>query len=140
MAENKTQPTAVSVDDFLAAVPDERRRTEGAELRALMERVTGEPATMWGPSIIGFGKYRYRYASGREGDAPRVAFSPRKADLVLYVGAGWPEQAEHLARVGKHRLGKSCLYLKRLSDANLAAIEAMVRTCYARSQAGEISC
>jgi hypothetical protein len=139
MAENKTKPTSVDVDAFIDSVPDEQRRDEARTLRVLMERATGERAQMWGPSIIGFGRYRYRYASGHEGDACRVGFSPRKADLVLYIGAGRPEQAEDLARLGKHKLGKSCLYLKRLTPEQMEPIEAMTRRGYSAPIADEVT-
>ncbi len=102
MAEIKTKPTDVDVDAFLDAVEQPVRRADGQAVRAMMERVTGQPATMWGPSIIGFGRYHYRYASGHEGDMCRVGFSPRSANLVLYVG-GFPEYEALLARLGKHR-------------------------------------
>jgi hypothetical protein len=139
MAENKTVFTNVSVDAFIDSVADERRREEARTLRDLMERATGETAEMYGPSIIGFGRYRYRYASGHEGSACRVGFSPRKGDLVLYIGASRPEQAGDLATLGKHKIGKSCLYLKHLSPEQLAPIEAMTRRCYAAPIADEVT-
>ncbi|TKD53385.1 DUF1801 domain-containing protein [Sphingomonas baiyangensis] len=138
MAENKTKPTPEDVNGFIAAVPDAARRTDAERLAALFARVTGEPATMWGGSIIGYGRYRYRYDSGREGESCRVGFSPRKAECVLYVGAGRPEQADNLARLGKHRLGKGCLYLKRVTDADLPALEAIVATAYSAKAEGEV--
>lgn len=139
MAENKTQFTEASVDAFIDGLPDERRRAEARMLCEVMERATGETAAMYGPSIIGFGRYHYRYASGHEGSACRVGFSPRKADLVLYIGAGRPEQAAELAKLGKHRLGASCLYLKRLSPEQVPVIETMARTCYAAPIADEVT-
>jgi hypothetical protein len=130
MAEIKTKPTAVSVDAFLDGVAHPGRRADGQAVRALMERVTGEPAVMWGPSIVGFGSYHYRYASGHEGDMCRVGFSPRAARLVLYVG-GFPEYEALLARLGKHKRSKACLYLTRLADVDPAVLEEIVRRTYA---------
>jgi hypothetical protein len=130
MAETKTRPTDVSVDAFLDAVAHPVRRADGKTVRAMMERVTGEPATMWGPSIVGFGSYHYRYASGHEGDSPRVGFSPRSANLVLYVG-GFPDYEALLARLGKHKSSKACLYLNKLADVDLEVLEEIVRQTYA---------
>ena len=101
MAELKTKPTAVSVDGFLGGVEHHVRRADGQALRAMMERVTGEPAMLWGPSIVGFGSYHYCYASGHEGDMCRVGFSARSANLVLYVG-GFPAYEALLAKLGKY--------------------------------------
>jgi hypothetical protein len=125
MAENKTKATAASVDDFLDAVPDPRRRADGKTLRALMERVSGEPAAMWGPSIVGFGTCHYRYESGHEGDIPRIGFSPRARELVLYLVGGFPRHQPLMDRLGKHRTGKSCLYIKRLADVDMKVLEAL---------------
>jgi hypothetical protein len=133
---NKTQPTDASVAAFVAGLADERRRADSERLIALMSNVTGEPATMWGPSIIGFGSYHYRYASGREGDTPLVGFSPRKTALTLYASAGEDERAELLARLGPHKVGKSCVYVKRLSDVDEQVLADLVRAgvAYARAQ------
>jgi hypothetical protein len=130
MAEIKTRPTDVSVDAFLDGVRHPVRRADGRAVRALMERVTGEPAVMWGPSIIGFGSYHYRYASGHEGDMCRIGFSPRSANLVLYVG-GFPEYEALLARLGKHRGSKACLYLNKLADVDPAVLEEIVQRTWA---------
>ncbi|MES2288622.1 MAG: DUF1801 domain-containing protein [Pseudomonadota bacterium] len=138
MAENKTKPTPVTAADFIDAVPDSARREDARVLSDLFARVTGEPPVMWGPSIVGFGFYRYRYESGREGTSCRVGFSPRKAEQVLYVGAGNPAQATDLARLGKYRSGKGCLYIKRLSDIDIGALESIVRTGYAREPEGYV--
>lgn len=127
MAETKTMPTQMRVADFIDAAPDAVRREDAKTLVALMSRVTGEEPVMWGPSIIGFGSYHYRYESGHEGDACRLGFSPRKAELVLYVLTGSPEQEAPLARLGKHRTGKSCLYIKKLADVDMTALEEIVR-------------
>jgi hypothetical protein len=102
------------------------RRADGQTLLALMARLTGAPATMWGPSIIGFGRYHYRYDSGHEGDMCMVGFSPRKAELVLYLVPDFTGPDELQARLGKHRSGKSCLYIKRLADVDMAVLEEMV--------------
>jgi hypothetical protein len=131
MAEIKTWATAVSVDAFIDAVPDPARREDARAVRALMERVSGEPAMMWGPSIVGFGRYHYKYDSGHEGEMCRLGFSPRKAELVLYVLTGSDSQGRLLARLGKHRTGKSCLYIKRLADVNIDVLEELVRDALA---------
>ncbi|HEX8215456.1 MAG TPA: DUF1801 domain-containing protein [Allosphingosinicella sp.] len=133
MAETKTKPTDASVDRFLEAVEHPVRRADGKALQALMERATGQPAVMWGPSIVGFGSYHYRYDSGHEGDACSVGFSPRSANLVLYVG-GFPEYQSLLAKLGKHKSSKSCLYLGRLADVDLAVLEEIARRTYAASR------
>ncbi|MGV8895934.1 MAG: DUF1801 domain-containing protein [Rhodoglobus sp.] len=127
MSTNKTTATTVNVDDFIAAVADPRRREEAAVLRALMERVSGEPATMWGPTMVGFGSMHYKSASGREGDWFVVGFSPRKPALSLY--GLWseyaPEQYPLVQQLGPHTTGKGCLYVKRLSDVDLDVLENM---------------
>lgn len=135
MAENKTQPTAVSVADFVAAVEDPKRRADAETLVALMTEETGEPAIMWGTSIIGFGRYHYRYDSGREGDASLAGFSPRKANTVLYLSAEEPRRTELLARLGKHKTGAGCVYLNRLSDVDQIVLREMVRVSVATLKA-----
>ena len=135
MAETKTKPTDVSVDAFLDGVAHPVRRADGKALRAMMERVTGEPALMWGPSIVGFGSYHYRYASGHEGDMCRVGFSPRSANLVLYVG-GFPEYEALLAKLGRHKRSRACLYLNKLADVDLGVLEEIARRTYATT--GEV--
>jgi hypothetical protein len=127
MAELKTRKNDADVDAFLNAVPDERKRQDALELLALMEEVTGEEATMWGDSIVGFGSYHYRYASGREGDMPLAGFSPRKQNLTLYIMAGFDEYDALLGRLGKYTTGKACLYIKRLSDVDQDALKELVR-------------
>jgi len=126
MAELKTKPTAVRVDDFLDAVPDPQRRADGKKLRAMMERLSGEPAAMWGPSIVGFGTYHYRYESGHEGDMARIGFSPRARELVLYLMGGFPGREALMDRLGKYRTGKCCLYIKRLADVDEAVLERLI--------------
>ena len=133
MAEIKTKPTDVSVDAFLDGVERPTRRADGKAVRAMMERVTGEPAVMWGPSIVGFGSYHYRYASGHEGDMCCVGFSPRAANLVLYVG-GFAGYEALLAKLGKHKRSKACLYLNTLADVDPAVLEEITRRSYAASK------
>lgn len=133
MTETKTKPTAANVDAFLEAVAHPVRRADGKAVRAMMARVTGEPAVMWGPSIVGFGRYHYRYATGHEGDAPRLGFSPRAANLVLYVG-GFPEYDALLATLGKHRRSKACLDLNTLADVDQNVLEDIVRRTWAASE------
>ncbi len=130
MAEIKTKATEASVEAFLDGVKHPVRRADGKAICALMERVTGEPAVMWGPSIIGFGRYHYRYASGHEGDMCRIGFSPRSANLVLYVG-GFPDYEALLARLGKHKSSKACLYLNKLADVDPAVLEEIVKRTWA---------
>lgn len=127
MAEIKTKPTAVAVDDFIDAVENPVRRADGKTVREMMARITGEQPRMWGPSIIGFGSYHYKYDSGHEGTACRLGFSPRKAELVLYVLTESERQTELLARLGKHRIGKSCLYIRKLSDVDMDVLEELTR-------------
>ena len=123
MTANKTRENEVDVSTFLAKVPDVTQRTDADTLIALLKRLSGAPAKMWGPSIVGFGRYHYRYESGREGKMCRIGFSPRKGQTVLYVMGGFPRHAEIMSRLGKHKTGKGCLYIKRLSDVNMAALE-----------------
>ncbi|WP_066798750.1 DUF1801 domain-containing protein [Sphingomonas soli] len=129
MAETKTLPTDASVDGFLQSVAHPVRRADGTALLALMERVTGERAVMWGPSIVGFGSYHYRYASGHEGDMCKIGYSPRAAELVLYVG-GFAEYDSLLDRLGKHRRSKACLYVKKLADVDISVLEEIVRRSF----------
>ena len=123
--EPKTKATEISVDDFIEAVDNPVRRDDAKKVRAMFERLTGEPAKMWGPSIIGFGSYRYQYESGHSGVMCRMGFSPRKAELVLYVLTedGGAREAAQLARLGKHRTGKCCLYIRKLADVDEAVLE-----------------
>ncbi|MFG6468299.1 DUF1801 domain-containing protein [Roseateles sp. BYS87W] len=125
-AANKTQPTPASVHAHLAALDDPARRQDCEALAQLMARATGEPAQMWGSSIVGFGRLHYRYDSGREGETCRVGFASRKGDISLYGLHAAPDHAELLARLGRHKTGKGCLYLRRLSDVDLAVLEALV--------------
>ena len=136
MAQTKTRPTSVSVDAFLEGIEHPVRREDGKALRAMMERVTGQPATMWGPSVVGFGAYHYRYESGHEGDAPRVGYSPRSANLVLYVG-GFPEYEALLGQLGKHKRSKACLYLNKLTDVDLEVLEEITRRTFAATEGND---
>jgi hypothetical protein len=122
-SENKTKPTAVSVSDFIEAVADERQRADAHSILAMMEGVSGHKPKMWGPGIIGFGSYNYRYESGRDGKWPRIGFSPRKGQTVLYIIDGFRGHGDLMAKLGKHKIGKSCLYIKRLSDVDEAVLE-----------------
>ena len=126
MAELKTKPNEVSVDDFLAKT-DEDTRKDCYILVSLMEKITREKAKMWGPAIVGFGQYHYKYASGHEGDICKVGFSPRKGKLSLYVLVGAEGQTDLLSKLGKHKAGKGCLYLQKLSDVNLDVLEQIMR-------------
>jgi hypothetical protein len=130
-AANKTTPTAADVPAFLAALEPAQRRAEAEQLCAMLARVTCQPPVLWGPSIIGFGEYHYRYESGRTGSAPRIGFSPRKATHVMYMIDGFPEHADLLARLGKHSTGVSCLYFKRLADVDGGVLEALAKGSWA---------
>ena len=125
MAENKTKATDASVEDYLAAIDDEARRKDCGALADLMAKATKQPPRMWGASIVGFGSYHYRYASGREGDTCVVGFSSRKGDITVY-GLCAAGAAGHLSRLGKHKAGKGCVYIKRLSDVDLKVLEKLV--------------
>jgi hypothetical protein len=120
---NKTVETDADVDAFLAGVEPAERAADGRAVAAIMARLSGDPARMWGAGIIGFGRYHYRYDSGREGDMCRIGFSPRKAELVLYLAGLEDGDFEGL---GRHRRGKSCLYVKRLADVDAAALERLI--------------
>src|SRR5688572_24490657 len=124
--ELKTKPTEVGVDDFLDAVPDAGRREDARKVRAMMERISGYPARMWGPSIVGFGRYHYRYDSGHEGEAARAGFSPRAKELVIYLVPGFTAHQALMDRLGKYRTGKCCLYVKRLADVDQGVLEQLV--------------
>lgn len=126
MAETKTGRTGASVTDFLAAVADPNRQADAEALCTLMTDVTGEQPEMWGASIIGFGCYHYRYATGREGDWPAVGFAPRKQALTIYLSEGFDAYRDLLARLGPHTTGKSCLHIKRLSDVDEDVLRRLV--------------
>jgi hypothetical protein len=126
MAENKTKQTDKSVTAFLESVENKTKREDSFKLVELMQEITGEEPKMWGDTMVGFGKYHYKYASGREGDALMVGFSPRKQNLALYILAGFDEEEGLLNRLGKHSTGKSCLYVKKLSDIDMDVLREMV--------------
>jgi Domain of unknown function (DU1801) len=119
-------PTLVSVESFLAQVPGPVRQADCRKLAAMMERATGAPACMWGPSIVGFSRYRYKYDSGREGESMLVGFSPRKSDLTLYIVPGFKRYAELMARLSKVKTGKACLYIKKLADVDEAVLQELI--------------
>ena len=123
MAENKTQPTEASVEAYLAAITDEQRRADCRVLAEMMSKVTKAPAKMWGTGIVGFGSYHYKYESGREGDSCILGFASRKGDISVYVVAAFPGSDELFAKLGKHKRGKACTYVKRLSDIDLKVLE-----------------
>lgn len=125
-ATNKTIATPVDPAAFIAAIADPGQQADARTLGVLMTRLTGAPAVMWGPSIIGFGRYHYRYESGREGEMCRIGFAPRKGQTVLYLMDGYAEHAADLALLGRHKTGKSCLYIRRLADIDLGVLETMI--------------
>ena len=140
MAELKTKPTQASVKEFLNQIPDQERRDDCFAVAKMMEEVTGNKPKMWGPSIVGFGTYHYKYESGREGDWPIAAFSPRKKDLTLYIMMGFFEQnPELMKQLGKHSTGKSCLYIKRLSDIHMPTLKKLIKTSIKQLQDYKIS-
>jgi hypothetical protein len=126
MAENKTKATDASVEDYIASRANARQRTDCRELMALFKRVTRHPPRMWGPSIVGYGSYRYKYESGRTGEAPLAGFAIRGRELVVYVLAEGEEQRSLLSKLGKHRMGKVCLYFKQLADLDRSTLERLV--------------
>ncbi|WP_084399953.1 DUF1801 domain-containing protein [Henriciella aquimarina] len=126
-ADNKTKPARQSPEDFIASVENETRRQDAYRLLALFFEATGLAPKMWGPSIIGYGRYHYKYESGREGDFMLTGFSPRKANLALYVLSGSPAEKEQLARLGKHKTGKACLYINKLADIHEDVLAEMIR-------------
>jgi hypothetical protein len=128
--EAKTKVTEVAVEDFLETVEPPVRRADGKALCALMREVTGEEPRMWGPSIVGFGRYRYRYESGHSGEAPRMGFSPRKPKLVLYLPVS-DDSPAFLGKLGKYARGKSCLYINKLADVDVGVLETLIRHAWA---------
>ncbi len=131
MSEPKTTRNDANVEKFIDAVENPQRRADALQMLELMREVTGEPAQMWGSSIVGFGSYHYRYASGREGDWPLTGFSPRKQNLTVYIMPGFADYPKQLARLGKHKTGKSCLYLNKLADVDLDVLSELVRASIA---------
>lgn len=136
MAENKTKPTEVSVDEFIAQIDHPKKQADALVLKAMMEEITGEKAVMWGPTIIGFGSYHYQYDSGHKGDAPIVGFSPRKAAISLYLlGCFEKEVSPLLDQLGKCKKSVSCLYANKLSDLNEPILRELIAQCYSSMKA-----
>lgn len=126
MAENKTKPTNVDVLEFLNAVENDTRRADAFRMLEIMKEITGDEPVMWGPSIIGFGSYHYKYESGREGDMCLTGFSPRKTSLTIYIMPGFDGYTELMSKLGKHKTGKSCLYINKLSDVDEEVLKTLI--------------
>lgn len=126
MAETKTKPTGASVSEYLASRASAEQLADCKAIMAICKRVTGQQPRMWGPSIVGYGKYTYTYDSGHSGDSCLVGFAVRGRELVIYISAETPEQAARLAKLGKHKMGKSCLYFRRLADLDLTVLESLI--------------
>jgi hypothetical protein len=135
VAELKTQPTKADADAFLAAVPDERRRADARAVCDLLKRVTGQPAVMWGSSIVGFGRRHLRYDSGRELDWMEIGFSPRKASTTIYLSDGFETHSDLLTRLGKHTTSGSCLHIKHLDDVDPTVLEELLARSVAQVRA-----
>jgi len=135
MPENKTKATTLSVTAYIDALTDPTRRSDAKELVQLMQQASGEKPRLWGPSIVGFGSYHYRYDSGREGDMPLISFSPRKAAMVLYSMLGHREAKTLLAKLGRHTTGKGCLYIKKLADVDRTVLETLIQNAVAHYRA-----
>jgi len=127
MSDLKTKPTNASVDEFLNSVEHPQRREDGFELLRMMKEITKEEPTMWGPSIVGFGSYHYKYESGREGEMPITGFSPRKKSLTVYIMSGFEKYQHLLEKLGKHKTGKSCLYINKLEDVDWVVLKEIIR-------------
>ncbi len=134
-ARQKTLPTSASVADFIAAVEPAGRRADADAVCALLRDISGEPPVLWGPSIVGFGHYHYRYDSGHEGDAARIAFSPRKANLVVYIVPGFQARPDLVEGLGKVKTSVSCLYLNRLADVDMGALRALCEWSWGQMRA-----
>lgn len=129
-SENKTKPTKTSVKKFLNSIEDKTKRADSFKILEMMKSITKEEPVMWGPSIVGFGKYHYKYASGREGDMPLAGFSPRKQNLTLYIMSGSKENKDLLKKLGKHKTGASCLYIKKLENVDTKVLKEMIKRSY----------
>jgi len=127
MAQNKTQPTQLKVSDFISGIEDKIKRDDCRELMKLMSKITGNRAKMWGAAIVGYGKYHYKYESGREGDFFLTGFSPRKQALSIYIVSGFSINPELMEKLGKYKTGKSCLYVKKLDDVDRSALAQLVK-------------
>jgi len=135
MAENKTVPTDASVDEFIATIDNSRRRADALTALEICKEVTGLSPVMWGPSIIGFGSYHYKYDSGREGDMPAAGFSPRKANTTFYIGDEFDDAEALLAKLGKHKKSVACLYINKLDDVDLDVLREIIARQYAANVA-----
>ena len=135
MADNKTQPTTASVTEFMNAIGDRQMRADAKKVAAMMRKATGKRARMWGPSIVGYGSYHYRYESGREGDFMITGFSPRKQALTVYIMPGFSRFPKLMSKLGKYRTGKSCLYIRRLADVDEAVLDQLIRESVAHMRA-----
>lgn len=127
MAEMKTKPNELDVNNFIEAVEDEQKRSDSQQLLEILKEITQEPPKMWGSTIIGFGSYHYKYDSGREGDYFITGFSPRKQNLTIYIMSGFEPHEELMSKLGKYKTGKSCLYVKKLEDINLDILKDLIR-------------
>jgi hypothetical protein len=134
MAKTKTTATGVDVSHYINSIEDEQKRKDALQLVQLMSKITGEKAYMWGPSIIGFGNYHYRYASGHEGDAPLAGFAPRKPAFSIYLSGEFPGRDALLKKLGKYKVAKACLYVKQLSDIDLPVLEQMITASTAHTK------
>ncbi len=129
-AKNKTVENEGSVDDFLNSVKDEIKKADCLRIKSIMEEISGEPAKMWGTSIVGFGNYHYKYESGREGDFMKVGFSPRAQNVTLYIMPGFGRYEDLMSKLGKHKIGKSCLYVKKLADVDEDILKELITESY----------
>lgn len=129
-AKNKTVENEDSVDEFLNSVKDETKKADCLRIKSIMEEISGEPAKMWGTSIVGFGNYHYKYESGREGDFMKVGFSPRAQNVTLYIMPGFERYEDLMSRLGKHKIGKSCLYVKKLADVDEDILKELITESY----------
>jgi hypothetical protein len=134
MSEPKTKPTEVSAGRHVAAIANEEQRNDAQTLVALMRRVTKQEPRMWGPSIVGFGSYHYKYASGHEGDSALAGFAARGSELVVYIAAGFEGRDALLAKLGKHKTGKVCVYIRRLANVDLKVLETLVAQSVAETK------
>jgi hypothetical protein len=132
MAQNKTTENNLSVNDFLNTITDEPKQKDCFDLSAMITETTGFTAKMWGTAIVGFGSYHYKYESGREGDAPLVGFSPRKDAIALYLSSQFKDRETLLAKFGKHKTAKACVYVKKMSDIDVTVLKEMVTNSVAR--------
>lgn len=139
MSELKTKPTDASWETFIASIEDERKRADSLAIIRMMAEITGEEPVMWGESMIGFGSYHYTYATGREGDWFLTGFAPRKQALTLYIMAGFTAYENLLAKLGKHKKGKGCLYIKRLSDVDESVLRELIRQSVEQMRSGDES-